>query len=111
LSYGNGGGAFGVTGNGTVSYHPAATAATVSSFTGTISAADESWTAAMSDLLVSFRTGDGLIPSAGEITVTGEDIRSITIRFDPDSPTTGIVRISLDGGPFFKATLPTYASL
>ena len=111
VSYTDGTGSLGVTGNGSVSYDPAATAATVSSFAGTISADGESWNAAMSDLLISFRTGESLIPSAGEITLTGESIRSITIRFDPASPSTGIIRASLDDGPFFKATLPTYASL
>jgi len=111
VSYTDGAGSLGVAGNGTVSYDPAATATTVSSFAGTISAAGESWTAAMSDVLVSFRTGGSLIPSAGEITLTGENIRSITIRFDPASPTTGIVRVSLDSGPFHRVALPTSASL
>ncbi len=111
VSYSDGAGSLGVTGNGTVSYDPAATAATVSSFAGTIHGGAETWIAAMSDVLVSFRTAGSLIPSAGEITLTGENIRSITIRFDPASPTTGIVRVSLDSGPFFKATLPTSASL
>jgi len=111
VSYTDGTGSLGVTGNGTLSYDPAATATTVSSFAGTISAAGQTWTAAMSDVLVSFRTDGSLIPSAGEITLTGESIRSITIRFDPASPTTGIVRVSLNDGPFFKATLPTSASL
>jgi hypothetical protein len=111
VSYSDGAGSVGVSGNGIVSCDPAATATTVSSFTGAVSAGGQTWSAAMSDLLVSFRSDDGLIPSAGEITLTGENIRAITIRFDPASPTSGIVRVSLDGGPFFKATLPTYASL
>ena len=48
------------------------------------------------------------MPSAGEVTLSGSDIRTIVIRFNEDTPTTGEVEISIDGSPFVSLNVAAF---
>lgn len=88
-------------GAGQALYSDAQRETTVPAFEGTLQESAESYALTMSDVALSYQNNAILIPYAGEIAVSGSSIRSLTVRFDADSPTTGYVEVSIDGSPFF----------
>ena len=59
----------------------------------------------MTGIMASWPTYESYIPYAGTMTLTGTDIRSYTVRFSTDSPTTGVVEVSINGSPYFEVDL------
>lgn len=92
-------------GEGTCYYNRDTATTTIVAFDGTISDGESDWSAALYDLVVSYQNNPTLIPSAGEATVSGSEIRTLTIRFNAGSPSTGEVSVSIAGGPFFTVNL------
>lgn len=92
-------------GNGNCEYDRTAYITTIPSFTGTITAESKVWSATCTGIVTSFYNNSVFMPYAGQVTLTGPDIRDITIKFDEDSPTTGVVQVSVGGGPFFAVGL------
>ncbi len=74
---------------------------TIDSFIGTVGEGGETRDCTMTDCLINFRTNGNFIPESGTMIVTGDSGRQITIVFDADSPATGNVTVSIDGGPSF----------
>jgi len=94
-----------VDGAGDFQYDRTAKAATVTSFNGTLTNADSTYTAVCTGLVIDPENNANLVPSAGTMDLSGSIIRALTIRFDANSPSTGDVEVSVDGGDFFTVNL------
>ncbi|MBN2445687.1 MAG: hypothetical protein JXO22_03120 [Phycisphaerae bacterium] len=93
-------------GNGTGSYSGSTLTTTVETFTGTISDTVYSWNATIDNVKMSYATYGNGIPFSGQTSVSGDGIRTTIVRFSANSPTTGIVEVSIDGGAhFFEVNL------
>ena len=92
-------------GEGTGSYDSADYVTTFTIFNGTITDTVTEWTLGLNGVQMSFPTYESLIPYAGEATISGSDIRTLKVKFDENSPTTGIVQVSIAGGPYFDVDL------
>lgn len=92
-------------GAGEFHYDRTAKATTISSFSGTVTNGDGTYTAVCTDVVVSYQNNANLIPSGGTIELSRPNIRSLTLRFNADSPTTGDFEMSIAGGPFFTVNL------
>ena len=101
--------AIGTEGNGKGAYEPAVSGCcdvtSIEEFTGNITYEGYEWSTSIEDLLISLETYCSFIPYGGSITLDGPDIRTITITFTENSPTTGEVAISIDGGRSFTVSL------
>lgn len=92
-------------GYGTSIYDAQNARTSIPTFIGTLTEGAETYSATLSDVELSYDTYGNFIPYAGEGTVSNADLRSITVRFNENSPSTGDVEISVDGSPFFDANL------
>lgn len=92
-------------GTGAVSYDSDAAATTISDYTGMTTSDGTSWSVGMSSVQVSYQQNTNFIPQSGSVTVSGADIRTFTMTFDQDSPTNGVVMVSIEGGPSFQLDL------
>ena len=63
----------------------------------------------MSNVKMSYATYGVGIPFSGETTVSGDGIRTMIVRFNENSPSTGVVEVSIDGSPFVE--VPLYVAL
>ena len=95
---------FTVDGTGTCGYDLSGSVTSVSSYDGTSSGPDGSWATTMTDILISYTKGS-YIPYSGTMTVSGSDIRTMTVRFNEDSPTTGKVEVKVGPSPFVTVDL------
>jgi len=93
-------------GTGTCSYDTANWITTISPFAGTISD-NQSWSfsVSMTDIKVSFLLYASFIPYNGSMTLSGSDIRTITLTFNENSPAAGEVQVSIAGGATFTVSL------
>jgi hypothetical protein len=105
LTYQDGDDTINTDGDGDGSYDATTGVTTISSFMGTVSDGTNSWDATLSNIEISYATYESLIPYAGEATIAGADARTLTVRFSTDSPTTGVVEVSVEGSPFFEVIL------
>jgi hypothetical protein len=96
---------FQTVGTGDVTYDRLSSNVFVSTFQGTVAEEDGSWTLQARELDISFVDNASLIPSSGVLTLSGGDIRTVTVTFDENSPSTGQVGVSVDGGPTVTISL------
>lgn len=92
-------------GQGNAEYSRPLEAATINSFDGTLSNTLYTFNGIMGNIFVSFLDNPALLPSSGEATVSGTVIRTVTVRFNVDTPETHEVDVSVDGSPFFTVNL------
>ncbi len=96
-------------GQGTVSYIPAETdccdVTRIDSYQGELRWNEEEWSLSLTDVEVSYETYGTTIPYSGSATVSGPDVRTFTMTFDENSPVTGAVSVSVEGGPTFTVLL------
>ncbi len=92
-------------GLGSVHYDRAAFETEVRDFDGTVRNASQSWMLTTSQLVLSPRTYESFIPFAGTLSVSGSDTRPLTVTFDEQSPASGLVEVSIDGGPTVQVSL------
>lgn len=85
-------------GEGSVAYNGDTYATVVNSFTGSVTRDSDTWSLTMNNIQVSYAAYQSFIPYGGQMTITGLTIRPLTIRFDTDSPSTGQVDVSFNGG-------------
>ncbi|MHC4441202.1 MAG: hypothetical protein ACYTBZ_05285 [Planctomycetota bacterium] len=93
-------------GSGTCSYDTQNWITTMSTFTGTV--ADNlgwSFSVDMTDIKVSFSLYASFIPYSGSMTLSGSDIRTISLTFNENSPAAGEVQVSIAGVPSFTVSL------
>lgn len=96
---------FGTAGAGSGEYDRDAAQTTISTFSGTVSDSVGRWKAQATDVVISLQNNETLLPSSGEVTLSGSDIRTIVVRFDEDTPATGLVQVSVNGSAFFTVGL------
>lgn len=94
-------------GSGSGNYHLTQYVTTVDTFTGTVTDGTSAYQSTVTGIKISFPTYGVFMPYAGEIAVSGTGIRSYVVRFNENSPSTGIVEVSIAGGPYFQ--VPLYA--
>ena len=78
------------------------------SFNGSITDGTHAYAAELSGIVTSYATHGNTIPAAGRLMLSGTSIRTTIIEFAEESPATGKVQVSVDGGPFFEWTLPGF---
>lgn len=105
LTYVNDTGTAATEGDGDCSYNASTYVTTITSFDGTVTDTVYTWNAIMTGINVSFVTYGNYIPYSGSMTLSGTTIRTMTVRFDEDSPTTGIVEVSINGAPYFEVDI------
>jgi len=97
---------FTITGNTSLIGHDRVThATTIGSLNALVSEGDATYTVSLADVVVSYQNNANLIPSAGVIVISGPNIRTLTIRFNAESPVTGEAEVRIGGGPFFTVNL------
>ncbi|GMU22262.1 MAG: hypothetical protein AMXMBFR13_23500 [Phycisphaerae bacterium] len=96
-------------GNGSYNYHRGAAASTITTFDGSITDSNGTYTVNLADVVVSYTNNAVLIPSAGVSTLTQPNgpIRRISVRFNSTSPATGDVEVSINGSEFFPVNIYT----
>lgn len=92
-------------GDGVTVYDGDAQAVEVTDFTGSVTTEDGTWNASAEGLVVSLVQNESLIPTGGIVTILNDDTRTIIVRFNENSPTTGEVEISINGSDFFAVNL------
>lgn len=92
-------------GAGTVEYNADDDQTTISTFTGTISDGTYEYGATLTDIEVSYTTYQNFIPFGGEAALSGDDIRTLNVRFNTNSPTTHVVEVSINGSAYFEVDL------
>jgi hypothetical protein len=98
---------YGTAGAGSGQYDRDARQATITTFGGTVSDASGSWAVQVDEVVISLANNATLLPSSGEVTLSGDDIRTIIVRFDENTPVTGEIQVSLDGNDFVTVDLLT----
>lgn len=88
-------------GNGVARYDVAGLVTTVADFQGLLAQGVNDWDLGMDQILVSYANQQSYVPYGGSMTVSGPNIRTLIIRYSANSPGTGDVEISIDGGGFF----------
>jgi hypothetical protein len=94
-----------ILGGGVADYVDADATTTIVSWSGTLTREEQTWNVTMTNLAVSYQNNQNLIPGSGTIVVTGTQLGTVATTFDADSPTTGEVSVSINGGPEFPYTL------
>ncbi len=93
-------------GEGDATYVAEDAATTINVFTGSIRTHDgETYGFDLATIATSYATYGNFIPFDGELTLSGATIESFTVRFDANSPTTGDVQVSVNGGDFVDYNL------
>lgn len=105
LSYTDEGGTVEVTSAGNATHDRTAHATTFALVDGSVVADGKSYDFNWTNLTTSYFANGNFVPQAGQITVANENDRSLTIKFDANSPSTGNVLVSINGGAFFTYNL------
>jgi hypothetical protein len=94
-----------ITGPGDVTFDPSTQTATINQFEGQLTLNSEVWNVTMQSVQVSLADNPSLLPSAGTIQLDGGFLRQFTIQFNEDSPSTGVVEVSILGLFFFPVDI------
>lgn len=94
-------------GLGSVSYQLRELVFAIADFEGTVTIGGDTWNLTVSDVQISYDQYGSYVPYQGEVTISGPDIRTISIRFSEDSPVSGAVEVSFEGGPYVPLNLET----
>ncbi len=101
-------GATAIDANGAMAVDRNTLTTTIESLTGAITVSGATWTVGANTLLISYAANANLVPASGVLTVTGPTGDSLAITFDSNSPITGEVRVSINGGPQIPYTLAIF---
>lgn len=91
------------TGNG--DYNLSNYTTTIDAYTGTLTIDTGSFTTTMTGIKMSFPTYSAYMPYAGTITLSGNNIRTFVVTFTENSPSTGVVQVSINGAPAISVDL------
>ena len=75
------------------------------SLNGVIDDNGKEYSCEWSNIVTSVFDNDNYIPQAGEMNISGNGIKTMTVRFNAGSPSTGDVEVSINGGAFFVYNL------
>ncbi|MBN1488825.1 MAG: hypothetical protein JXA69_02820 [Phycisphaerae bacterium] len=97
-------------GSGTCTYDLTDYVTSIPEFYGTVSdtLATGAWTMTATDIVMSFYNTGSYIPYSGTLMLEGTGIRTIIVRFNASSPTTGDVEVSITGAAFITINLWTF---
>ncbi len=98
-----------VSGTCTARYDRSDLSTNIVTYNGTLSDGNISFSVTMTNIKISFAQNGNFIPMGGTITISGSDIRTISITFTQDTPKTGEVIVSIDGGQEFTFSLDELA--
>jgi hypothetical protein len=89
--------------NGSLTYTSADLTTTIEEYDGFMSYDNEEWGLLLANTPVSYPTYSNYVPFDGSATVTASEGSDnvVTVYFDPNSPVTGMVEVSINGGPRF----------
>lgn len=90
---------------GLAGYESVSATTTFVDFEGTVSDGTTSWEIVLDAVATSYQQNANFIPFAGSITLTGSDIRMLTVTFNSDSPSTGVVEVTVDSLPSIEVNL------
>lgn len=102
---------FGTAGAGSGEYDRDEAQTTITTFGGTVSDSVGSWTVQVTDVVISLQNNETLLPSSGEVILSGSDIRTIVVRFDENTPATGLIQVSINDSAFFTVDLQAVSSI
>jgi len=105
LDYSDGSTQVAAAGDGSLIYNRDTAATSIPSFAGEVVVGGDTYEYTVTGIDLSVQTFGNLIPFAGEAVIDGADTRSVTVRFDADSPTTGDVEVSVNGTDFFTVNV------
>lgn len=106
LTWDDNGDTFVTDGLGDVDYDRDEHATTISSFVGELTTPDdEQYDTTFTNVQTSFESNGNFVPSAGTITLDGDNIRTITIEFNSESPSTGVVEVTIGNGTPFEVNI------
>ena len=94
-------------GLGEVSYEIRELAFAIGEFDGTVTVGEDTWNLTVTDVEISYDQYGSYVPYQGEVTISGPDIRTISIRFSEESPISGDIEVSFDGSPYLPLNLET----
>lgn len=92
-------------GAGQARYDSGERATTIEDHSGVVTYDGRSWDIDLSGVQVSYRNNANLVGFAGTMAISGGPVGALDVTFDADSPTTGVVSVSINGGPQFDYTL------
>lgn len=95
------------TGTGILTYDPQNKRATVQSFVGTCTQGGTALTLALTSVRINYAANGSLRPSAGTAVLSGAGIRTLTVTFDENTPSTGIVSVQIGSAPAVNVDLDT----
>lgn len=99
----------GHTGIGQSTYTAADETTTFSTYNGSLTIGDESWTLVLTDTPVSYPTYENYVPFGGSALLTNVTTGdTLEMFFDENSPVTGVVQVSVNGGRRFNYTLANF---
>ncbi len=93
------------TGVGTTDYDLVEHTVTVEHFDGSLTNGDETWKVTFEDVVMARTNAGQKIPISGMITLSGSNTRTLTIRFSRLTLLSGVIELSIDGGPFIEITV------
>lgn len=99
------GSGYGTIGEGTVSYDVSDSVLAVTEFSANVTGDEAEFEIQMSGVRTSYATYGNFIPFAGTVILTSDSTRTLTIVFDENSPSTGVVTVRIDNGPAFELSL------
>lgn len=93
--------------SGALVYTFATTTTTVNTYSGLLSYGNDEWTLDLTETPVSYAIYDNFVPFGGDalLTAPGFGDNTVQVFFDANSPITGIVQVSVNGGPLFDWTI------
>lgn len=77
----------------------------IPTFAATVSDGTSEWNMSFVELGIDYHTYGNFVPYAGWIEIYSDSTRDVTIRFNENSPSTGVVEISVDDSPYFEVDL------
>ncbi|RMF80507.1 MAG: hypothetical protein D6744_08160 [Planctomycetota bacterium] len=97
-----------VAGEGTARYERTDLSTNIVTYSGTLSDGEVSFSVTMTNVKVSYAQNGNFVPMGGTITISGSEIRTITITFSEDTPQTGEVTVSIGGAPPITVSLDDF---
>jgi hypothetical protein len=108
LTFSDGASTVGLDATGEATFDTNLLSTTFVSVTGVLDDNGDKYSSEWDGVVTSFFNNDNFIPQAGEISLSGNKIKDMTIRFNASSPSTGDVEVSINGGASFVYNLFTH---
>lgn len=95
-------------GAGAATFDATARHTTIETFSGNAARDGQSYALSLDGIRVSYAAWGNFVPFSGEMTVSAGTIRTISIRFNANSPVTGEIEVRYAGGDYQSANLSDF---